>query len=193
MNCSQDDNSTRYGHDVRERFLQQRDGQNSVYFVAGGTSASTPSFAGMLTLLAQKYGNLGNVNPTLYNLALSHPSVFHDTTSGNNIVPCTVLSTDAGLHNRKLWLGCADRLRSGDRVGLGGRLRAVHELAKHLRRGGDQHNGCGLAKFAEDVWDDDADRNGDFGHGGDDHAGTWTSRWATLFWARCRFRAGLRR
>ena len=57
---------------------------------AGGTSAATPSFAGMLTLLEQKYGNLGNINPTLYNLALTHPSVFHDITSGNNIVPCTV-------------------------------------------------------------------------------------------------------
>ena len=54
-------------------FYSSGAGQNSVFFVAGGTSAGTPSFAGMLTLLAQKYGNLGNVNPTLYNLALSSP------------------------------------------------------------------------------------------------------------------------
>jgi hypothetical protein len=96
MNCSQDNNSTQYGTMCANGFFSSGTGQNSVFFVAGGTSASAPSFAGMLTLLAQKYGNLGNVNPTLYNLALSHPSVFHDTTSGNNIVPCTVIATDPG-------------------------------------------------------------------------------------------------
>ena len=58
----------------------------------GGTSASTPSFAGMLTLLVQKYGNLGNINPTLYGLAktpATYASVFHDITTGTNKQPCT--------------------------------------------------------------------------------------------------------
>ena len=99
MNCSQDYNSTIYGTMCADGFFSSGSGGNSVFFVAGGTSASTPSFAGILTLLAQKYGPLGNVNPTLYNLALTHPSVFHDITSGNNIVPCTlvsVLSSDIG-------------------------------------------------------------------------------------------------
>ena len=64
--------------------------------MAGGTSAATPSFAGMLTLLTQKYGTQGNINPTLYQLA--SPSIFNYTASGgNNIVACEVnATTDPG-------------------------------------------------------------------------------------------------
>jgi len=61
-------------------------------FFAGGTSAGAPSFAGILTLLTQKFGPLGNVNPTLYALAAkasTYNTVFHDITTGNNQVPCT--------------------------------------------------------------------------------------------------------
>lgn len=62
----------------------------------GGTSASSPVFAGMLTLLnhyltskgVQAQPGLGNVNPNLYRLASSTTGVFHDITAGNNIVPC---------------------------------------------------------------------------------------------------------
>ena len=44
----------------------------------------------------QYIGNTGvaPVNPTLYTLAASHPSVFHDITTGDNKVPCTAPSTD---------------------------------------------------------------------------------------------------
>jgi uncharacterized repeat protein (TIGR01451 family) len=64
----------------------------------GGTSASTPVFAGILTLLnqyleaigAQAKAGLGNINPTLYWLAQTNPSAFHDVTSGSNIVPCQI-------------------------------------------------------------------------------------------------------
>jgi hypothetical protein len=65
--------------------------------VVGGTSVATPAFAGIVTLLNQylvangiqaKVG-LGNINPTLYHLAATASSVFHDVTVGNNIVPCT--------------------------------------------------------------------------------------------------------
>jgi uncharacterized protein (TIGR03437 family) len=64
--------------------------------IIGGTSASTPVFAGIVTLLnqylvntgAQTKAGLGNINPTLYGLARNSPSVFHDITVGNNIVPC---------------------------------------------------------------------------------------------------------
>lgn len=54
----------------------------------GGTSVPTPSFAGILTLLNQHLGSggVGNANPTLYSLAQSNPSIFHDITTGNNIV-----------------------------------------------------------------------------------------------------------
>ena len=67
---------------------------NGNFLVAGGTSASTPAFAGILTLLNQQLGNLpptglGNINPTLYRLAQTPANnVFHDITTGNNIVPC---------------------------------------------------------------------------------------------------------
>jgi uncharacterized protein (TIGR03437 family) len=62
----------------------------------GGTSVSTPVFAGIVALLnqyvvankAQSKPGLGNINPTLYHLAASAPSAFHDITTGDNIVPC---------------------------------------------------------------------------------------------------------
>jgi uncharacterized protein (TIGR03437 family) len=58
----------------------------------GGTSVSTPIFAGVVTLLnqylAQSKPGLGNINPTLYSLAQTS-GVFHDITVGSNIVPCT--------------------------------------------------------------------------------------------------------
>ena len=59
----------------------------------GGTSISTPVFAGMVALLnhylvankVQSKPGAGNINPTLYHSA---PSAFHDITAGDNIVPC---------------------------------------------------------------------------------------------------------
>ena len=64
--------------------------------VVGGTSASSPAFAGMLALLTQSLlrqkviaqPGLGNINPTLYRLAKSSTNVFHDIVSGDNTVPC---------------------------------------------------------------------------------------------------------
>lgn len=68
----------------------------------GGTSAGTPSFAGVVALLnqnqvakgAQTRPGLGNINPQLYRLAQSAPNAFHDITSGDNVVPCTLGSPD---------------------------------------------------------------------------------------------------
>ena len=60
--------------------------------IVGGTSASTPVFAGIVTLMNQFLGGtgLGNINTRLYQLAQSSANgVFHDVTTGNNIVPCT--------------------------------------------------------------------------------------------------------
>jgi subtilase family serine protease len=62
--------------------------------LVGGTSASSPIMAGVLTLINQYLGTttgLGNINPTLYVLA-STPSngVFHQVTTGNNNVYCQV-------------------------------------------------------------------------------------------------------
>ena len=66
------------------------------FLVVGGTSASSPSFAGIITLLnqyvvakgTQPKPGLGNINPNLYSLAQSTTQVFHDITAGDNIVPC---------------------------------------------------------------------------------------------------------
>ena len=65
--------------------------------IVGGTSASSPVFAGIVTLLNQylvKNGliskaGLGNINPALYSFAAGDASAFHDITQGNNIQPCT--------------------------------------------------------------------------------------------------------
>jgi pseudomonalisin len=58
----------------------------------GGTSASTPSFAGLMSLVVQKTGAAqGNANTVLYSMGTNQQSggtaVFHDITSGNNSVP----------------------------------------------------------------------------------------------------------
>jgi len=70
-------------------------GHNFVTYIGGklsagsGTSASTPSVAAMITLvnglrIEQGKAALGFLNPTLYQLASSNPSVYNDITSGNN-------------------------------------------------------------------------------------------------------------
>jgi uncharacterized protein (TIGR03437 family) len=55
-----------------------------------GTSAATPVFAGIVALLNHYEGTngQGNINPNLYRLAQVTTNVFHDITTGNNIVPC---------------------------------------------------------------------------------------------------------
>ena len=63
----------------------------------GGTSAGTPSFAGMLTLLVQKYGPQGNINPMLYSIANNSANytsgltgaVFHEIGASNTNQLCT--------------------------------------------------------------------------------------------------------
>jgi len=108
MFCSQEENSAQYGTMcANNSFWSSASGNNSVFYVIGGTSAGTPSFAGMLTLLTQKYGPQGNLNPTLYNMALNtatYATVFHDITSGNNEVPCVAATlgcvlSDSGNSN----------------------------------------------------------------------------------------------
>jgi uncharacterized protein (TIGR03437 family) len=74
-------------------------GVNVVYT---GTSAPTPSFAGVVALLnqylvstgAQAQPGSGNINPALYRLAQSTTNVFHDITTGNNVVPCAASSAN---------------------------------------------------------------------------------------------------
>ena len=60
----------------------------------GGTSAASPSFAGLMALVVQKQGGTGqgNANPRFYQLGNAQygsagTAVFHDVTTGNNSVP----------------------------------------------------------------------------------------------------------
>jgi hypothetical protein len=70
---------------------------------AGGTSASSPAFAGIMALINQNNGLQGNANPVLYKIATtagqscnssttpltgSATCSFYDVTKGNNSVPC---------------------------------------------------------------------------------------------------------
>jgi hypothetical protein len=69
----------------------------------GGTSASSPAFAGIMALINQNNGRQGNANPVLYKIAAtpgqscnssttplpgSATCSFYDITKGNNSVPC---------------------------------------------------------------------------------------------------------
>jgi len=80
------------------------------FFGAGGTSASSPAFAGIIALINQQQkSRQGNVNPVLYTIAKaetfancnstttpltgSATCVFYDVTKGNNSVPCAGRST----------------------------------------------------------------------------------------------------
>ena len=90
-----------------------RTGAGGNFSVVGGTSAAAPTLAAILTLINQHVGNvppagLAPVNPTLYQLAASHPTAFHDVTTGNNIVPCTSGTT-----------GCPVALQYGFSAGVG--------------------------------------------------------------------------
>jgi hypothetical protein len=65
---------------------------NGSLLAAGGTSAATPAWAGIMALIVQRAGSpQGNANPNLYALARLQSSggaaVFHDITAGNNSVP----------------------------------------------------------------------------------------------------------
>jgi uncharacterized protein (TIGR03437 family) len=71
-------------------YLVYTGGSRQVY---GGTSVPTPAFAGLVALLNQQIGSggVGNINPNIYALAQSNPAIFHDITTGNNIItiPCS--------------------------------------------------------------------------------------------------------
>ncbi len=87
--CSEDGDSTPCASGFR-------DSAGGNFFAVGGTSASAPTLSAILALVNQYIGNTGMapVNPTLYSLKASHPSVFNDVTTGDNKVPCTSGSTN---------------------------------------------------------------------------------------------------
>src|SRR5580704_18362255 len=57
------------------------------WFIVGGTSCSSPQFAGLVAIADQIAGHgLGQINPTLYRLAAGpdYATYFYDVTKGNN-------------------------------------------------------------------------------------------------------------
>lgn len=83
--------------------------------VAGGTSASTPAFAGIMALVNQKTGSRqGNANVKLYGLAALQASwgansYFHSITSGNNSVPGQAgFAANTASYNLATGLGSMD-------------------------------------------------------------------------------------
>jgi len=78
-------------------YLVYTGGKLEVY---GGTSVPTPTFAGLAALLnqflvasgSQSTAGLANINPKFYSLAQNASGVFHDITTGNNIVTVTCSS-----------------------------------------------------------------------------------------------------
>jgi pseudomonalisin len=66
--------------------------QNGGLYVVGGTSAASPSFAGVMALVVQNTAaRQGNANLAFYSLAVKQraggAAAFHDITIGNNSVP----------------------------------------------------------------------------------------------------------
>jgi subtilase family serine protease len=81
----------------------------------GGTSASSPSFAGLMALVVQKMSNQrqGNANVRFYQLGnaqygSSGPAVFHDVTTGNNTVPSAAGFSCGVGYDQCTGLGTAD-------------------------------------------------------------------------------------
>jgi pseudomonalisin len=74
---------TAAGHDG---YLVFREG--GLYLV-GGTSASSPAFAGLMAIVDQYSGGRnGNPNLRFYGLATQAPAAWHDVTTGTIAVPC---------------------------------------------------------------------------------------------------------
>ena len=65
----------------------------------GGTSASSPSFAGVMALVNQQYGRQGQANFVLYPLATQYPAAFNDVTVGTNTVPCNLDEVTDGTYD----------------------------------------------------------------------------------------------
>ncbi len=85
--------------------------ENGKYFVVSGTSASSPSFAGLMALVVDAKGSAGqgNANAGLYPLANAQRNPFHSTLSGNNSVPgVTGFTASGAAYNQATGLGSVD-------------------------------------------------------------------------------------
>jgi hypothetical protein len=85
--------------------------ENGGYYLISGTSAASPSVAGVMALVDQSKGGVGqgNANPSLYALLNVSRNPFHATPSGSNNVPGVSGFTASGAaYNLATGLGSLD-------------------------------------------------------------------------------------
>ena len=85
--------------------------ENGSFWIISGTSAASPSLAGMMALVVETKGGTGqgNANAGLYPLADAAQNPFHSTPSGNNTVPGVAGFTASGAeYNLATGLGSVD-------------------------------------------------------------------------------------
>jgi pseudomonalisin len=95
---------------THDGYLIYMNGNN---LVSGGTSAASPSFAGLMALVVESRGaRQGNANPVLYSLANNQrfggAAVFHDAKVGNNSVPGVTGFTAVAGYDLATGLGSVD-------------------------------------------------------------------------------------
>jgi hypothetical protein len=96
--------------------------ENSSYYVVSGTSAASPSFAGVMALVVERQGGtgVGSANAGLYSLLSAAHNPFHATPSGNNTVPGVTGFTASGAeYNLATGLGSVDGALLADQWGAG--------------------------------------------------------------------------
>lgn len=112
----------------------------SAFVGVGGTSVSSPSFAGLLALVNQKTAaRQGNVNPVLYGLAAKQSSsscnssvgpastcVFNDVTSGTIAMPCVTGSPNCTTANAGDTVGILSGYQAGTGYDLATGLGSVN-------------------------------------------------------------------
>ena len=85
--------------------------ENGSYWVVSGTSAASPTFAGVMALVVEAKGGTGqgNANAGLYPLVDSTHNPFHATPSGSNSVPgVTGFTASGAAYNQATGLGSVD-------------------------------------------------------------------------------------
>ena len=85
--------------------------EDGSWYVIAGTSAASPSFAGIMSIVDEKQGGVGqgSANPTLYSLIDASENPFHPTPSGNNSVPgVTGFTASGAVFNLATGLGSVD-------------------------------------------------------------------------------------
>jgi len=85
--------------------------EDGSYWVISGTSAASPSFAGVMALVVQSQGGKGqgNANPSLYAMLNASKNPFHSTPSGSNTVPGVAgFTASGGAYNLATGLGSVD-------------------------------------------------------------------------------------